>query len=204
MKNAGRYVVALVGVALTGCAQPANESGSPSGGGTGGGTAQTGTGGTGSTTTQTTVSAISGTRLKAYWATAADGSQQFMFLWRDTQLNIDCNFTLAQDGQWRCLPTAMLATYFSDSSCMTRVGYDLCATTNHPGYISVPAAATSSCSVAPAPTLYGRGAQYTGTVYTGTPSACSDASSFLSAFSFYALGSAVDVTTFQSASYGYQ
>jgi hypothetical protein len=202
MKNAGRYVAALVGVAVIGCAQPA-DSGVPPGGGQGG-TAQTGTGGSGSTTTQTTVSAISGSRLKAYWATAADGSQQFMFLWRDTQLNIDCSFGMASDGQYRCLPTAMLAPYFSDSSCTVRVGYDLCATTNHPGYISVSAAAASSCSAASTPTLYVRGAQYSGNVYSGTPSACSDITNILTAFSFYALGSAVDVTTFQSASYNYQ
>jgi hypothetical protein len=84
------------------------------------------------------------------------------------------------------------------------VGYDLCATTNHPGYISVSAAAASSCSAASTPTLYVRGAQYSGNVYSGTPSACSDITNILTAFSFYALGSAVDVTTFQSASYNYQ
>lgn len=181
---------------------------SPGSGGSGsgatGGTSQNGAGGSGQGVS-TTQSALSGSRLKAYWVTASDGSQEFASLWRDTQLNIDCNFTIAPDGQWRCLPTMMpTSLFYSDSGCSTPLGYFPCASQTQPGYISVPMPSSGTCSQG-STSIHTRGAQYTGAVYEGTPSACSSASSSLTApYLFYSLGSPADLTTFQAGSYGYQ
>jgi hypothetical protein len=53
--------------------------------------------------------AASGTRLHAKYLTASDGARVFVG-WHDTQLNQDCAFATASDGQTRCLPGVPLLT----------------------------------------------------------------------------------------------
>jgi hypothetical protein len=220
MSNVGRIVGALL-LLFLGCTQPETVKDSASGGTSGvigsggvgetggsgatGGAGQTGAGGSGQGTT-TTQSALSGSRLKAYWVTASDGSQQFMGLWRDTQLNIDCGFRTGSDGQWRCLPAGMPggAPYYSDSGCTTALGYTPCSS-QAPAYVTVNATSGTGCSATNGSILYARGSQYTGTAYEGTPSACTIVpASTLSVYAFYTVGAAVDLTQFQVGSYGYQ
>lgn len=60
----------------------------------------------------------SGTRLKMRTLVTADGARAFLG-WRDTQLNLDCGFSVAGDGRTRCLPSgnASYSGYFADSAC---------------------------------------------------------------------------------------
>lgn len=46
---------------------------------------------------------VSGTRLKARYASTADGAKVFV-TWFDEKLNIQCDFIEAEDGKTRCLP----------------------------------------------------------------------------------------------------
>ena len=75
-----------------------------------------------------------GTRLRSRFATGDDGSQIALGLY-DSKLNIDCQFTEAEDGKQRCLPTrtatlrasdAFLSSYgsrslFKDNACTERL-----------------------------------------------------------------------------------
>ncbi len=68
---------------------------------------------------------VSGSRLKARYASTPDGAKVFMG-WYDSQLNEKCTFRLAEDGRMRCLPVAdfeqnMNFSYgeaFLDSQCL--------------------------------------------------------------------------------------
>ncbi len=67
----------------------------------------------------------SGTRLQAKWMVTSDGTQQFE-TWHDTQLDQDCFFFTAGDGQLRCLPSAgMFANGFdfADPGCSQPLAY---------------------------------------------------------------------------------
>ncbi len=67
----------------------------------------------------------SGTRLKAKFTLGSDGSKLFEpEVMHDTQLDVDCNFRKAADGQLRCLPLAGVASFdgwgllfFKDDQC---------------------------------------------------------------------------------------
>ena len=68
---------------------------------------------------------VSGSRLKARYASTPDGAKVFMG-WYDSQLNEKCTFMLAEDGNMRCLPSAayeqiISSAYekaFLDSQCL--------------------------------------------------------------------------------------
>lgn len=62
---------------------------------------------------------VSGSRLKARYASTPDGAKVFMG-WYDSQLNEKCTFMLAEDGNMRCLPSASNASGegFLDSQCL--------------------------------------------------------------------------------------
>ncbi len=225
MSNLARTMGALMAVTLLGCTQSSKEQGGApgnggsavNGGDSGSGGGATGSGGTPTASgtagssglggLTTIPGALSGSRLKPYLATAPDGPQQFMGIWRDTQLNVDCLFGVAPDGQYRCVPWTMGGDfYFSDAGCSNGLGaYSSCASSTLPNYISSSPTSGSGCSATTTTTIYLRGAPYTGTVYSGTPASCSALTSTATAgTAFYSLGALVDVTIFQSASYGYQ
>jgi hypothetical protein len=66
---------------------------------------------------------LSGTRLKAKFTTGTDGSKLYEpEVLHDTQLDVDCAFGLAADGQTRCMPTLEPEAvpgflYFADDAC---------------------------------------------------------------------------------------
>jgi hypothetical protein len=62
----------------------------------------------------------SGSRIKMTVLSTPDGAKAFMG-WRDTELDLDCNFQLAADGAMRCLPVTdtfqIGNTNFGDAAC---------------------------------------------------------------------------------------
>lgn len=62
---------------------------------------------------------VSGSRLKAKFRAAEDGSKEFLpYLWYDSELQVDCIFAVASDGLERCLPSAGgTLGYFLDATC---------------------------------------------------------------------------------------
>ena len=61
---------------------------------------------------------IDGSRLKARYRVADDGSKEYLSgVWFDSQRNEVCTFTTAADGTERCLPDGVVATVFSDAAC---------------------------------------------------------------------------------------
>lgn len=63
-----------------------------------------------------------GSRLKARVYVGADGSRLVSGM-RDTQMNVDCTYQVAADGNTRCLPTSLAFTRLSttsiDAACKT-------------------------------------------------------------------------------------
>lgn len=110
-----RAMLLGVGLALAGC-------GGAMGGEVDGGS---GTGSGGGIGTSFDREALSGTRLKQRYLQGDDGSRtpQGFF---DTTRSENCAFTVAEDGEQRCIPidaTYLLGTFFYDSACTERVGY---------------------------------------------------------------------------------
>ncbi|WP_437714962.1 hypothetical protein WMF45_00235 [Sorangium sp. So ce448] len=64
---------------------------------------------------------VSGSRLKARFITADDGSKAYTpDVWFDSERGENCQFIKAADGQLRCLPTehrASAGSYYSDEAC---------------------------------------------------------------------------------------
>ncbi len=67
----------------------------------------------------------SGKRLKERYYSASDGARSHLG-WRDTTLDLDCEFGKASDGQMRCLPLAAPVAYYRDSACTEPVVYSRC------------------------------------------------------------------------------
>jgi len=217
MLRAARNLCLVFAIVSLGCAQAEPAGGNPGSGGgtvtgaagaTGGGAlagaaGSPGSGGRGgSAQGGDFLEATSGSRLKAYWITGQDGSKQFNDQWWDSQLSIDCNFTVAQDGNWRCmpLPSYVGAIFFSDSGCTTPLFYTSCSTPLTT-YVSISTTSGTGCNANTTWTLRQRGSQYTGSVYQGTPTSCAAANSTSTAsYVLYTIGAAVDVTIFQQAS----
>lgn len=76
-------------------------------------------------------SATDGSRLKAIRFVGADGSGQFAGAWHDTQRDEDCTFQLAGDGAYRCLPSGVYGTMYSDSTCTTPAAPSTCTSGNY-------------------------------------------------------------------------
>ena len=115
------------GGATTGAGASA-DGGAPNGGAPNGGSSGTGTQGLGYE---------NGARLRANALVGTDGSRQFRS-WQDTDLQVECAFVLAEDGQTRCLPTGATAYftgagYFADSAC-TEVATTVACTNQSPVY----------------------------------------------------------------------
>lgn len=61
----------------------------------------------------------SGSRLKAKYRTADDGSKEYLSsLWYDSERQEDCTFATAADGKERCMPSSQATiTFFADEAC---------------------------------------------------------------------------------------
>ena len=115
---------------------------------------------------------ISGTRLKAYWRTAEDGSRERVpGVWYDSRLLTDCAFALATDGLERCLPSTPLSQFsnnaFSDSACSSPVALTTCMG-SVPPFLLV-ADRGVSCSSPSTYSARSLGPAYTGQLYRYNP-----------------------------------
>lgn len=90
---------------------------------------------------------VSGSRLRARWLVADDGSKQPAG-WLDTKRNEECTFMRASDGLMRCLPRGLMvsAVYFGEATCITRVA--LLANSTCPANKYVLTMAASDCGEA--------------------------------------------------------
>jgi hypothetical protein len=141
---------------------------------------------------------MSGTRLKARYYKATDGTQQFLG-WYDNQLHLNCSFSKASDGNIHCLPTMGGLSYFSDSACNASIAVSY--TCDTPRY----AASTSGTAVCPQQTgIYSVGSRISlPHFYSKSGTTCSDAGPTSTyeaqGWSFYSLGGAVPASTFVQA-----
>ena len=139
----------------------------------------------------------SGSRIKQKVLMTPDGAKVFQNSY-DTQLNIDCTFRLAADGQLRCLPYLNVAydfgSYFADSNCTVPVAlyYASCGA---PSYII--AQLSSTCPTNPSSRVFSTGSLVT-SFYTKGGTTCSGPSTS-PAYQFYTEGAEQPATSFQSA-----
>jgi hypothetical protein len=69
---------------------------------------------------------VSGTRLRARYLQAADGTTAQTIL-HDNVLDTDCSFELMENGVTRCVPTNMTYVVFADAQCKVPVAERSCA-----------------------------------------------------------------------------
>jgi hypothetical protein len=142
---------------------------------------------------------MSGTRLKTQRYVGADGSSAFLGMY-DSQLGVPCSFSIAADGTSRCLPgysAAAIATFFADSGCAQRIGYASpgCASPKYAYWSD-----TSSCLPIPTTHIYSIAGPYSGTLYSGSPGACTAEPSLAASYiMLYSLGSELAASTFVQA-----
>ena len=125
----------------------------------------------------------------------------------DTGHTTECVELTQLDGSTRCMPLGgNIASFFSDGTCATAVQVvqiavgdvaDSCPPTVVPKYVSktLPPMPPDVCGSTYE--VYEVGAQYTGTLFTGTPSACTQADT--TGFQNYALGPQHALTEFPQA-----
>ena len=124
---------AMVYVAMAACSA-GGDAGSVGSVGAGGAGVRSGDGGSGSgldsgfadalmnPVSKAAADPVSGTRLKAQYMIADDGSKEYITdLWFDSQRNETCAFAVAGDGKQRCIPGGAAAEMFSDSACSTPI-----------------------------------------------------------------------------------
>jgi hypothetical protein len=144
---------------------------------------------------------VSGTRLKAEYLIADDGSKEYVAdLWFDSQRNETCAFSTAADGKQRCLPEGAEATIFADSACTTPV-LTVPSGCAAPPY-GIGTAATSTCGATTAGAqIFSVGAAMTPTtLYVQSGTSCYSAGPAATTFSYYALGAQIPATSFVAAS----
>jgi hypothetical protein len=141
-----------------------------------------------------------GSRIKMRVGTTPDGARAFLG-WHDTMTDDDCAFSIAADGQQRCLPSAQSAfiqNFFSDSGCSQPLGY---VSTSNCSTLSPPKYAYSFELLCTSNVYVGRyhlvTAAHTGTVYSGSPTSCTVWTS--PGFQFYRFGPELPSSTFQAA-----
>lgn len=133
----------------------------------------------------------SGSRLRARTLTAADGARQSAG-WYDSELGLECQPVISSDGRQRCIPLAGQAftgSLFSDAGCQTRLGY-MVAGCDEPRF-----AFSSGGDTCPARyMLWEVAGRHTGTVYSGSPANCVEATT--TPYTTYRLGEGVRPDTF--------
>jgi len=177
---------ALVLLVLVACAEPIGPE--PDDGVT---TGSTGAGGAGSGGGNAQALGYeNGSRLRAKVFAGADGSRQFAG-WHDTELDVDCYFSLMGDGSTRCIPVAeSVSNVFADSGCAMPVVLTTCTTPSI--YVRKPTQVGCTSET----TMHSLGAEIAN-VYQGTPANCTVSS--LTGYSFYSLGAALPSSTFVEA-----
>src|SRR5690606_31668279 len=123
------------GAAGDSSAEAGGSAGETSSGGTSSG--GTGTGGTGGDDEPFLPLYENGSRLRAVSLGEIGSSARRLMAWYDTELETECSFGRAEDGELRCLPARQsLAAGFLDAECMEPAYYDTLVVpcTNVPGY----------------------------------------------------------------------
>jgi hypothetical protein len=138
----------------------------------------------------------SGTRLKVQSYVGSDGSSLVAGMY-DSQLQTQCSFGLASDGTTRCLPSAgypaSVGSYFADSGCSKELAW-LPQTGCTPSY----ARSYSETCGGQVQTIFSVSGAFSGTPYTGTPSACVS-SAIPTGDSLYSIGAELPPSTFVQA-----
>jgi len=180
------------------------------GGGSGSTTVKDGTGGAGTITggghggsimnPVPPASADPGSRLKPKYRSSEDGAREFLFnLWWDAQRGEDCAFTLAGDGQMRCLPSGADFRYYSDAQCHTPIVLmqSACAAPKYALSASAPA-----CGLDPAAThVYSLGAAITPTqIYAQAGGSCYAVGQAATDWQYFAVGAEIPASSFVGAS----
>ncbi|HEV8247188.1 MAG TPA: hypothetical protein VGP93_15530 [Polyangiaceae bacterium] len=138
---------------------------------------------------------LSGSRLRA-GVDLADQAKSFTH-WRDTTLNVDCEFRTASDGATRCMPMSNGYIEFGDAACTTRVA------------VFYPDTPVTPYIVDPAPTFTcGMGDPYRATgatvsiskLYYDNNGTCMQDADPQPGMTMVELGDVVDPTTFAEAS----
>jgi hypothetical protein len=146
----------------------------------------------------------SGSRLKLRYFESSDGAKQFTG-WADSaRSNEECAFAWHADLSWRCVPTPTaqpLIAFFGAADC-TSTPLSLVAKT----VLAAPSYFYSYAQTSAGPMgirMYTAGAKIAtpGTVYSGTPAACSSSAggSLATVYDFYNLGAEVPSTAFADA-----
>jgi hypothetical protein len=113
----------------------------------------------------------SGSRLRARTLVGADGSRQPAG-WFDTQLETECTWRAAGDGQTRCIPVAVSTSLFADAECTTPVVHLPCSQTI-PWHIEAPTFKCGSPPLGVSIFAVGQVIDAPSTVYThGTSGQC--------------------------------
>lgn len=153
-------------------------------------------------------STSSGTRLKAMYQEATDGSKTYLYYqWYDSQRQEQCGFMAADDGTTRCLPTAELSlpgTYFSDSACTQQLAYRAKPTTGCTAKTSQPKYAggysTINCTLEYQ--IFSVGTPFSGaTIYMKSGTTCTSltASTYTTTMDFYSVGAEIPASSFVAA-----
>jgi hypothetical protein len=157
-----------------------------------------GGGGTDARTTNGTNVNQSGSRIKMNVLSTPDGAKSFAS-WRDTELNVDCSFMVAGDGATRCLPVTdtyqVSPIYFADAACTIPVGIRSSCAGPEPRHI-LRYPDTTTCPSG-GYRVFQAGAKYT-TGYLRSGASCI-ALTPSPTTAYYALGTEVAPSTFQSA-----
>ena len=221
MMRATVLVVALISMVGCGAADKSGaDGGHPGGGGGGnggsgggnaggGGGGGNGGGGGGGGAVQLDIYQ-SGTRIKMKVLTTADGAKSFQG-WYDAQLQADCQFSTATDGQPRCVPVGAYVSpsFFGDSGCTTRLGYLGCAGASAPAWaVSNEPLNGSACASALSSTVarvFAVAGVHSGSVYVGSPASCSlSTSGTLAQYTFFTLGAESAPSSFAAGSVAVQ
>jgi hypothetical protein len=139
---------------------------------------------------------LSGTRLKVKRYVGADGSSAFQTL-HDSQLNVDCYFQLAADGQSRCLPSwpaaASMSIAYSDAKCSNPLAYVFkgCSVPQHAVQND-----STACAWPPTVHVYSIAGPYSGALYSGSPTSCSMWTDGRVTYDFYTVGAELPPNTF--------
>lgn len=136
--------------------------------------------------------AVNGSRLRARVLAGADGLRLPLGSAFDSVLGFDCGYSLATDGERRCMPFAGTVQYL-DAACTQRVT----GACSLPDYASETAAQVDACSPA-STTVYEVGAQIPtpAAVYVKLGASCLMSAPAAPPFAYFSVGAVVDPSEF--------
>jgi hypothetical protein len=144
---------------------------------------------------------VSGSRLKARFRMADDGSKEYLAgSWYDSQRQDDCSFQPAADGVPRCLPQATVTSiYYLDNACTQRMiqiaPNPECASPPKPKYASTYGYTPGTCAYVNH--ISSVGAQVApANLYFLNGATCTQTSGSIPGYTLYAVGAEIPATSF--------